>query len=271
MLIKCAILLEWVDIFVPRGERNSFTWAAWSTCFFFVSFSIIIFSLDAANCTPFEGNWNLLVPGRYCRFQVPQFVLAISIINFVLDLIPLGLVQRVIWGLHLPWHKKLGVSFMFLTGLAYVEKNPFTGWTRMLTMTYSAASANGVRIYYATRFFLSNDVSYYYSILAISSLAETLAANMVLCIPFVPKALLGLKQTKAFTLLKGYMTVKGDTTAVTNQSNEYYSSSELRHIRKPREHWFMSSKLDTNTKMNATVSDSVEESESQRGLRDSVN
>lgn len=252
MLIKCAILLEWVDIFVPRGERNSFTWAAWSTCFFFVSFSIIIFSLDAANCTPFEGNWNLLAPGRYCRFQVPQFVLAISIINFVLDLIPLGLVQRVIWGLHLPWHKKLGVSFMFLTGLA-------------------AASANGVRIYYATRFFLSNDVSYYYSILAISSLAETLAANMVLCIPFVPKALLGLKQTKAFTLLKGYMTVKGDTTAVTNQSNEYYSSSELRHIRKPREHWFMSSKLDTNTKMNATVSDSVEESESQRGLRDSVN
>ncbi|KAI1776998.1 hypothetical protein F4818DRAFT_408795 [Hypoxylon cercidicola] len=249
-LIKCAILLEWVEIFVPRGERNFFTWAAWAMCVFFVSFSIIIFSLDMANCTPFEANWNLLAPGRYCRFQVPQFVLAIGITNFVLDLLPLILVQRVIWGLHLQWHKKLGVSFMFLTGLA-------------------AASANGVRIYYATRFYVSNDVSYYFSILAISSLAETLAANMVLCIPLVPRALQGLKQTKAYTLLKGYMTVKGDgNTANTNQSDGYYSSSELRRIRKPREHWFMSSKLDTNTMNDLTVHGDVHDAESERRLRD---
>ncbi|KAI0832167.1 hypothetical protein F5Y06DRAFT_281197 [Hypoxylon sp. FL0890] len=249
-LIKCAILLEWVDIFVPRGERNYFTWAAWAMCFFFVSLSIIIFSLDMVNCTPFEGNWNLLAPGRYCRFEVPQFVLAIAIANFVLDLLPLILVQRVIWNLHLAWHKKLGVSFMFLTGLA-------------------AASANGVRIYYATRFYVSADVSYYFSILAISTLAETLAANMVLCIPLGPRALLGLKQTKAYTLLKGYMTVKGDGNATNiNQSDEYYSSSELHRIRKPREHWFMSSKLDTNTVAERTVHDGIQDSESQRRLRD---
>ena len=132
-MIKCAILLEWIDIFVPRGERNFFTWASWATCGGFASFSIIIFSLDVANCTPFKGNWDLLVPGRFCRFEVPTFVLAISITNFVLDLIPLFLVQKVIWGLQLQWHKKLGVSFMFLTGLAYVANTPFRYVHSMLT------------------------------------------------------------------------------------------------------------------------------------------
>ncbi|KAI0143000.1 hypothetical protein GGR57DRAFT_508335 [Xylariaceae sp. FL1272] len=216
-LIKCAILLEWVEIFVPRGERNSsfFAWSAWASCFSFAASSIIIFSLDLANCTPFEGNWNPLIPGRYCRFQLSEFVLAVSITNFVLDLVPIILVQRAIWGLHLAWHKKLGVSFMFLAGLA-------------------AASANAVRIYYATRFSVSSDVSYYFSTLEITSLAETLASNLVLCIPFVPKALIGLKQTKVYTQLKGYITVKGD--GITDQSNQYYHSNELRHIRKPREH-----------------------------------
>ncbi|KAI0508463.1 hypothetical protein F5B22DRAFT_397823 [Xylaria bambusicola] len=249
-LIKCAILLEWIEIFVPRGERNSFTWAAWATCFSFASLSLIIFILDLANCTPFEGNWNLLVPGRKCRFEVPQFVLAISTTNFILDLIPLILVQKVIWGLRLTWHKKLGVSFMFLTGLA-------------------AVAANAVRIYYASRFYVSNDVSYYFSILAISSLAETLAANLVLCVPFVPKGMLGLRQSKTYTVLRGYMTVKSDTTA-SNQSDAYYNSSELRPIRKPREHWFMSSKLDTTQTAIGTVHDNVQESESQRRLRFSM-
>lgn len=125
-----------------------------------------------------------------------------------------------------------------------------------------------MRIYYATQFYVSPDVSYYFSILAISSLAETLAANMVLCIPFTPRALQGLKQTKVYTHLKGYVTVKSDG-AATNQSERYYTSSnELRNIRKPREHWFMSSKLDTNQTADRTVFDNSRESESERRLRD---
>ncbi|KAJ8121484.1 hypothetical protein ONZ43_g2077 [Nemania bipapillata] len=246
-LVKCAILLEWVEIFVPRGERNYFSWVAYATCLAFASLSIIIFSLDLANCTPFEGNWNLLVPGRTCRFEVPQFVLASATTNFVLDLIPLILVQRVIWNLQLSWQKKAGVSILFLVGLA-------------------ALAANVVRLYYATRFYVSDDVSYYFSILAITTLAETFAANLVLCIPFTPKALLGLQQTKLYSTLKGYGTVKSDE-AYTNQSDNHLNSHELRPIRKPRDHWFMSSKLDTNQTVTDTVDENSNETESQRRLR----
>ncbi|KAI1316658.1 hypothetical protein F5Y16DRAFT_166780 [Xylariaceae sp. FL0255] len=253
-LVKCAILFEWTTIFVPSSRRNAFTWAAWASAFSFSALSIVIFSLDLANCTPFEGNWDLLVPGRVCRFKVPEFVLAISIANFALDLVPLALVQKVIWGLRLPLHKKLGVSFLFLAGLG-------------------ALGANVVRIYYATRFVFSTDVSYYFSILALTSLAETLAANLVLCIPFIPKAVSGVTKTRTYTYIKGYVTVKADTTARTNQGNSnqsdnYLDSNELRRIQKPRAHWFMSSKLDTTTTINSTtVRDSSQESESQRGLR----
>ncbi|KAI0966354.1 hypothetical protein F4678DRAFT_476064 [Xylaria arbuscula] len=227
-LIKCAILLEWVDIFVPKGERGYFTWACYATCFAFTALSFIIFILDLVNCTPFEGNWNPFVPGRVCRFAIAQFGLASATTNFILDLIPLGLAQKVIWGLNLSWRKKIGVSFIFLVVLA-------------------GCAASLVRLYYSTRFYISSDVSYLFSILAVTSLAETTAAIMALCVPFLPKALLGLSQTKALRTLKSYTTLKTDSTYV-NSSAGQYESQELHRIKKPKEHWFMSSRLaDTAT------------------------
>ncbi|KAI1279070.1 hypothetical protein F5Y07DRAFT_397163 [Xylaria sp. FL0933] len=227
-LIKCAILLEWVDIFVPKGERGYFTYTCWATCFAFSALSFIIFILDLVNCTPFDGNWNILIPGVVCRFAIPQFGLASATTNFTLDLIPLLLSQKVIWGLNLSWRKKIGVSFIFLFGVA-------------------GCAASLVRLYYSTRFYVSNDISYFFSILAITSLAETTAAIIVLCVPFLPKALLGLNQTRAVKALKSYGTLKTDTTYV-NNSGAHYDSQELRPVRKPKEHWFMSSRVaDTAT------------------------
>ncbi|GAW13744.1 hypothetical protein ANO14919_031330 [Xylariales sp. No.14919] len=225
-LIKCAILLEWVAIFVPEGERNYVTWASWATCFAFVSLSIIIFILDLVNCTPFEANWNPLVPGSFCRFGIAQFGLASATTNFVLDLIPIFIAQKVIWGLRMPNHKKWGVSLIFLIGLA-------------------GCAASIVRLYYSTRFYVSNDVSYYFSILAITSLAETTAANLVLCAPFAPKALLGLKQSKAASAIRSYRASKSDPVS-SNHTESYHELREPPAIRRSgkREHWFNSSKID---------------------------
>jgi hypothetical protein len=120
-LIKCAILLEWVDIFVSDKKRGYFAWACYITCGIVVTLSIILFVMSMVNCTPFEANWDPLIPGGYCRFDVTDFGLASSTTNLVLDMIPLILVQKVIWGLKLSWQKKLGVSVVFLIGVAYVS------------------------------------------------------------------------------------------------------------------------------------------------------
>ncbi|TVY90019.1 hypothetical protein LAWI1_G003313 [Lachnellula willkommii] len=95
-LVKCAILLEWINIFVPKGKRSHFTWICYATCGAIVSLSIIIFIMDLVNCTPFARNWNALIPGGFCRFKVPEFGLASTTANLTLDLIPLVLAQRVI-------------------------------------------------------------------------------------------------------------------------------------------------------------------------------
>ncbi|OTA65771.1 hypothetical protein K449DRAFT_431223 [Hypoxylon sp. EC38] len=107
--------------------------------------------MELANCTPFERNWNPLIPGGFCRFSTAQFGLASSTTNFTLDLIPILLAQKVIWGLRLSWKKKLGISFMFLIGL-------------------TGCAASLVRLYYSTRFYTSNDTTYYFSLLAISNM-----------------------------------------------------------------------------------------------------
>ncbi|KAI1112789.1 hypothetical protein F5Y14DRAFT_452634 [Nemania sp. NC0429] len=117
-LTKCAILLEWVAIFVPKGERNCLTLASWATCLALLILAAILFILDLLNCTPFEANWNPSIPGSTCRFEISQFGIASSTTNFVFDLVPLFIAQKVIWGLRLPTHKKWGVSFIFLIGLA---------------------------------------------------------------------------------------------------------------------------------------------------------
>jgi hypothetical protein len=88
-LVKCVILLKWVNIFVPRGQTTYFTWVSYATCGAITALSPILFVMDLANCTPFEFNWNQLLPGGFCRFSVPRFALASAIANSILDLIPL--------------------------------------------------------------------------------------------------------------------------------------------------------------------------------------
>jgi hypothetical protein len=119
-VVKIAILAEWIRIFVPKGTR-SFFWrasiiaiavvAVWGTL------ATILLNID---CTPYEANWNPLIPNAVCRFRFPALTLASGIVNLILDLVPLLLPQMVIWSLRMSRSKKLGVSLIFAVGLLYV-------------------------------------------------------------------------------------------------------------------------------------------------------
>jgi hypothetical protein len=123
--VKCAILLEWKNIFAPTtGKQSYLTWLWYASAATIAAFSLILFIMDLANCTPFEANWNVLIPDAYCRFKVPGFAVASSITNLILELIPLALAQRAIWNLNLSRRKKLGVSGVFLIGILYVMSRP---------------------------------------------------------------------------------------------------------------------------------------------------
>lgn len=118
--MKAAILLEWMAMFNPLNKRNYLFWISWVTITCLIIFNIVALILFNANCTPFESNWDPLVPGSYCRFSVPAMALASAVFNLSADLVIFGLPQRIIWGLHTTWRKRLGVSVVFLVGLLYV-------------------------------------------------------------------------------------------------------------------------------------------------------
>lgn len=213
--------------------------------------------MDLVNCTPFEANWNALIPGATCRFQIPGFAVASATTNLALELIPLALAQKAIWGLHMSWRKKLGVSGVFFIGIMYVvpatppstPKNNLD-FSSNHALENSGCVADAVRLYYSTRFFISTDTSYYFSIMALCSLCETTCASLILCVPFAPKALGGITQTRAYAELKNYMTLRTTLASTNNNTTGYRKTEEVPYGSKPKEIWVT---MDTRVSRDGTA------------------
>lgn len=90
----------------------------------------------------------------------------------------------------------------------------------------SACAAGLVRLYFATRFYESNDTSYFFSVMALCSLCETS------CAIFTPKAMGGLQKSRALSELRKYMTLKSHAT-YTNNSDAFRETMDMPHLSKP--------------------------------------
>lgn len=90
--------------------------------------------------------------------------------------------------------------------------------------------------------------------MALCSLCETTCAHLILCVPFTPRAVMGIKQTKLFVGLKQYITLKSDVT-YTNNSDAFIETKETPPVPQRREHWFMSSRITGNDTVHSQDSD----------------
>ncbi|KAI1760139.1 hypothetical protein GGR53DRAFT_470603 [Hypoxylon sp. FL1150] len=169
-LIKIAILTEWTHIFVPRGTRPPFWWLCRITTGIVAVWGIISLVFVNINCTPYEANWNALLPSRMCRYNPSAMTLPGAAVNFLLDLVPLILPHRIIWNLQLSKSQKIGVSLAFAAGLLGV----FAAVARLLL---------------AAKFMESPDQLYFITVSELTSLVELTCGILVLCIPSTPKAL----------------------------------------------------------------------------------
>lgn len=115
MVIKLAILLEWLRIFVPRGMRGYFYWTSIAlVCLDILFYSAGIIAVNLT-CIPHRKIWDRLIPG-HC-FDSRSVDITSAVVNFFIDLLILVLPQRLIWGLKLSFEKRIGVSAVFLVGL----------------------------------------------------------------------------------------------------------------------------------------------------------
>jgi hypothetical protein len=115
LLLKSAILLDWVAIFVPRNTRNAFYWISYAVLVVHGVFYLGMIIFEFASCTPFEKKFNPLIPGK-CISNYP-LLLARSVINLTFDLILFVLPQRVIWSLNMTTKQKVGISVVFGVGV----------------------------------------------------------------------------------------------------------------------------------------------------------
>ena len=169
LLVKVAILLEWLRIFVPKGTRNLVFWACWALISSVTIFYLSLFVVVNISCTPYALHWNKLLRGSCDHVNSADANFAISIFNIISDVLILAVPQRTIWALQMPTRKKIGVSVIFAFGI----------------LACVAASA---RVAVSLMRAQSHDYTYTMSSVILCSTSELTCGYLVLCVPSLPKA-----------------------------------------------------------------------------------
>ncbi|KAK0716294.1 hypothetical protein B0H67DRAFT_582799 [Lasiosphaeris hirsuta] len=186
-LLKVAILLEWTELFVPRGTRNYF----WYTCYTLMAIQALfgIAAVVALNliCIPYKAIYDFTVAGR-C-FNKHNMDLTSACIHLATDVIMVFLPQRVIWGLQLSLRKKLGVSVVFSLGLLAC----ISAILRLqVTVTYANAA----------------DSTYTLGPVVFWAFAEMTCGFVISCMPSAPRL---LRETRVLHKIKARLGMRATT------------------------------------------------------------
>ncbi|KAI0404725.1 hypothetical protein F4802DRAFT_566069 [Xylaria palmicola] len=219
-MIKSAILLEWLRIFSPPGDRTAFFWGCWATLVFNVVWWFQTLIVINAQCKPHTLIWDKTLTGSCIQQKLHDLVAAVF--NLIMDLIIFALPQRVIWRLQLPFKKRFGLSLVFAIGVI------------------ACAAASG-RLWYTVRYWETQDGTYEYSGLGLWSVAEGACGIMVATISTVPKTV----SVSGFTRLLSTWTRGGSSGKRDKQKPPYHGHIRLSGggQKKPGKHLY--SELDT--------------------------
>lgn len=123
LFIKLAILFDWLRMFVPLGQKNKMYWIfhglIWGNIIYYVSGV----SVEMFRCWPRQKIWDPFFEGGSCSIDIAANKVvnfASSLINLASDIAILLLPQWIIWKLHLPRTKKIGISLLFVIGILSV-------------------------------------------------------------------------------------------------------------------------------------------------------
>jgi len=176
LMLKTAILIEWVRIFVPDRKRNIFYWASAMLIFINVgAYASAIFT-TFAGCRPLEKVWHFWVPGVCIDRKNRDIVNAA--LNLMIDLFILVLPQKTIWRLQMTKRRKMAVSVVFSIGI--------------LTVALAAGRLHSMIIlpYSDKDKTVPFDTTYVFSQTLMWVSAECTCIFLVFCVPAMPKLFL---------------------------------------------------------------------------------
>ncbi|KAI1348772.1 hypothetical protein F5Y01DRAFT_205411 [Xylaria sp. FL0043] len=183
-LVKAAILLEWLRIFVPKGSRGNIFWI--SRTLLCINILINVAGLFVINlaCIPHEKIWNRLTVPGHC-IENHAFDIISAAINLSIDLLILLLPQRVIWSLKISTTKRIGVAAVFTVGIL-------------------GCIAAIFRLISAIQYASSPDITYTFSALGLWAVAESTCGILVFSVPTVPKAFASLAKLSTITSARSW-------------------------------------------------------------------
>lgn len=113
--VKLSLLLQYLKIFVPVRNNSIMVLVTYCVIWSTSTYYLITTFLEIFACSPRERFWNLLITKGHC-FNINAVNITSAVINCISDFVILLLPQGVIWRLHMPFQRKLGISAIFLAG-----------------------------------------------------------------------------------------------------------------------------------------------------------
>ncbi|KAI2641464.1 hypothetical protein GGS26DRAFT_4788 [Hypomontagnella submonticulosa] len=205
-LLKCAILVEWCRMFVPKGNRNRspFYWGCVIIIFLQVAGGISIIVALCFQCVPHQAIWDLTITDKKC-FDLGKLQVFSASFQLVCDIGIFLLPQHVIWSLRMTWQKRLGVSVIFGLGLLACVSAAF----RLATTVAYGQTTDG---------------TYTIGPLLFWATAEMACGFFIICIPCIPKI---LKDTGVIHRIKKVFGATSNTKS--NQKSDFYGTGSLAH------------------------------------------
>ena len=110
---RLAILLLYIEIF----RRSLFYRAAVMTAVIVAAYYVACILTVCLLCQPINFNWNKILPNGKCGNTV-AIELFSAAFNMLVDVWVVCLPLPIVWTLHMPTQRKIGVSATFAFGLA---------------------------------------------------------------------------------------------------------------------------------------------------------
>lgn len=190
--------MDWLQIFVPTGQRNLLFWVLhiliWSNILFFASGTLI----ELFRCHPREKIWNPLFEGGSCPVDIKANNMASGLINLVSDLAILLAPQWVIWRLNVSRSRKIGVSLLFVIGILYVSA---ASLRRTWSNLQSATACGITRLVVLFELMASPDELYYIPDIGLWGIGEMTAGFLIIGIPSAPKTIKSMPGSDSVTSL----------------------------------------------------------------------
>jgi len=117
LLIKIAILLQYLKIFVPtRKDDNVLFFTTHCSLWSIVIFYFVTTIFEVVMCNPRQKIWNPLTITGHC-YDTNATYIAIGLFNVLSDFILLIIPMYTFWKLHLPLRKNVLMIAVFTSGL----------------------------------------------------------------------------------------------------------------------------------------------------------